>query len=671
MATQHQVIKNNASGAVLYTALEPRTATGDFLVNPTLAVGDVKISKDGAAYANITTLPNVQLTRLVRIFLSQAETNADVIIIMFVDAAGAEWADQQIIIQTSLANFDTLTGQLPTSLVGGRIDASVGAMAANVLTATAIATGALTAAKFASGAFDAVWTVAARTVTSLSGVVADIRAAVGLASANLDTQFTTVTSATTGINTKLGTPAGASVSVDIAAVKTDTAAISTRIPAALVSGRIDASVGAMAANVVTATAIASGAITSAKFAANALDAVWSTAARTLTSLTGVAADIRSALGLASANLDTQIAAISTKLGTPINGSIALDIAAVDAGGGDGGNGSGFTAIPWNTAWDTNVQENVRTGAGLATANLDTQIAAVQTKLGSPVGASVSVDIASNKTILTSITGRIPAALVGGRIDAVVGAVTAGAITSAGFASGALDAVWSTATRVLTSLSGVAADIRSAVGLAGANLDTQLSSHTSAIASVNSKLGTPAGLTVSADIAAVKADTANIGGTGAGFTAIPWNAAWDAHIASQALVAVQAYDGPTMAELLANSLPSASYATASALSSVKTDTGTTLPAAIAGISVLSSADVKAAMVEALDSDAYSEPGQGVPAVDATLADKIGFLYKAWRNRSSQSATTYTLYADDASTVHQKATTSDDGTTFTRGEVASGP
>lgn len=64
--------------------------------------------------------------------------------------------------------------------------------------------------------------------------------------------------------TRLGAPAGASVSADIAAVKVDTAAIlvdtgttlDARIPAALVSGRMDCSVGAMAANTMTAAAAA-------------------------------------------------------------------------------------------------------------------------------------------------------------------------------------------------------------------------------------------------------------------------------------------------------------------------------------------------------------------------------------------------------------------------------
>jgi hypothetical protein len=48
--------------------------------------------------------------------------------------------------------------------------------------------------------------------------------------------------------------------------------IPARLPAALVSGRIDASVGAIAANAITATAIASNAITSAKIATDAIGA---------------------------------------------------------------------------------------------------------------------------------------------------------------------------------------------------------------------------------------------------------------------------------------------------------------------------------------------------------------------------------------------------------------
>lgn len=84
-----------------------------------------------------------------------------------------------------------------------------------------------------------------------------------------------------------------------------------------------------------------------------------------------------------------------------------------------------------------------------------------------------------------------------------------------------------------------------------------------------------------------------------------------------------------------------------------------------------AEVNAQVVDVLATDTYAEPGQGAPAATATLAAKINYLYKAWRNKVTQTSTTYSLFADDASTVDQKATVTDDGTTFTRTEIATGP
>lgn len=141
-------------------------------------------------------------------------------------------------------------------------------------------------------------------------------------------------------------------------------------------------------------------------------------------------------------------------------------------------------------------------------------------------------------------------------------------------------------------------------------------------------------------------------------------------------------------------------TAAALSDVLTDTGTTLQAELDGIqadtediqtrlpaALVNSrmdstidgtgaeaaflAAINAEIVDALATDTYAEPGQGTPAATATLAAKVNYLYKAWRNRSTQTATQYSLYADDATTVDQKAAVSDDATTFSRGELATGP
>ena len=84
-----------------------------------------------------------------------------------------------------------------------------------------------------------------------------------------------------------------------------------------------------------------------------------------------------------------------------------------------------------------------------------------------------------------------------------------------------------------------------------------------------------------------------------------------------------------------------------------------------------AQVNTEVVDALNVDTYAEPGQGAPAATATLAAKINYLYKAWRNKKTQTSTTFSLFADDATTVDQKATVSDDATTATIGEIATGP
>jgi hypothetical protein len=102
-----------------------------------------------------------------------------------------------------------------------------------------------------------------------------------------------------------------------------------------------------------------------------------------------------------------------------------------------------------------------------------------------------------------------------------------------------------------------------------------------------------------------------------------------------------------------------------------DTGTTLPAQIAALNNLSAADVNAQVLDVLNVDTFAEPGQGAPAATASLAAKINYLYKAWRNKFTQTSTEYKLYADDAATVDQKGTVVDDGSTFTRGEVGAGP
>lgn len=82
-----------------------------------------------------------------------------------------------------------------------------------------------------------------------------------------------------------------------------------------------------------------------------------------------------------------------------------------------------------------------------------------------------------------------------------------------------------------------------------------------------RLGAPAGASVSADIAAIEAQTDDIGVAGAGLTAVPWNAAWDAEVESECDDALNAYDPPTNAEMEARTLAAADYTVVSDLPSV--------------------------------------------------------------------------------------------------------
>ena len=74
--------------------------------------------------------------------------------------------------------------------------------------------------------------------------------------------------------------------------------------------------------------------------------------------------------------------------------------------------------------------------------------------------------------------------------------------------------------------------------------------------------------------------------------------------------------------------------------------------------------------ALLDDARTEPGQGAPPVNPDAMTKLDYLYKAWRNKVTQTATEYKLFANDGTTTDQKSTISDDGSTFTRSEIGTG-
>ena len=111
MTSYVPIVKNSAGGAVLYVSLAPYIATGRQQTNPTLAAGDAKISLDGAALANLTTLPAVTPagSSIVKVTLSQAETNADNIVVVLADQTSPpEWCDFVVNLQTASKQLNDL-----------------------------------------------------------------------------------------------------------------------------------------------------------------------------------------------------------------------------------------------------------------------------------------------------------------------------------------------------------------------------------------------------------------------------------------------------------------------------------------------------------------------------------------------------------------------------------
>lgn len=112
--------------------------------------------------------------------------------------------------------------------------------------------------------------------------------------------------------------------------------------------------------------------------------------------------------------------------------------------------------------------------------------------------------------------------------------------------------------------GILDEIRDAVGTRASQtsvdtIDGIVDDILADTADMRPKLGSPAGASISADIAAIKSQTdaieadtqdlqTQVGTAGAGLTALPWNPAWDTEVQSEVADALTAYDAPTNTDL---------------------------------------------------------------------------------------------------------------------------
>lgn len=223
-----------------YFSIEARSA-----LMPTTAARTLDVSATGEAgldWANIGSPTTAQNLSATNIDVDQVVASVSGAVGSVTGAVGSVAGAVGSVTARVTANTDQLAGQTVTAAAGVTFPTSV-ASPTNITAASGIVLSGVTH----TGAV-------IPTVTTLTGhtpQTGDSFARIGLTGSGL---------------TSLATQA--SVDAVDNFIDTEIADIQARLPAALVGGRMDSSTGAMAANVVTAAAVADGAIDRATFAAD-------------------------------------------------------------------------------------------------------------------------------------------------------------------------------------------------------------------------------------------------------------------------------------------------------------------------------------------------------------------------------------------------------------------
>jgi hypothetical protein len=419
-----------------------------------------------------------------------------------------------------------IQSRLPAALVSGRIDASVGAMAANTLTATAIASDAITAAKIADGAIDAA-TFAAGAINA-AAIAAD---AITDAKVAADVTIASVTGAVGSVTGNVGGNVVGSVASVTARVTANTDQLAGQTVTAAAGVTFPTSVASptnITAGTITTTTNLTNAPTSGDFTATmktSLNAA--TPSVTVSDKTGfaltsaydaakTAAQAGDAMALTSGERTTLAGVIWDRLTSALTavGSIGKLLV-------DNINATISSRLPTSSYTAPLDAAGVRGAVGLASANLDTQLAALPTAdenadavweepiadhsgtAGSTAEALSAAGAAGDPwaTALPGAYGSGTAGkIVGDNLNATVSSRSShsaadvwasGTRTLTSFGTLVADtatAVWAAVTRTLTAGTNIvlakgvgvtgfndldASGVRTAVGLASANLDTQL------------------------------------------------------------------------------------------------------------------------------------------------------------------------------------------------------
>ncbi len=759
-----------------------RDADGDLVAGATAL--DVEFSIDGGVFADVAGTEVDEGEGLYSCPITAAEMNGDVInLICKTSTSGAKTAAQTIYTSTrqiddlafpsvSGRNFIVETdgmihadlkewlGSAPNALVGGRIDASVGAMAANVITAAAINAAALTAAKFAAGALDAnalaadavaeiadgVWDEPLTGHTTLAsvgqvlnalgartGAVADA----GALAADFDVDgFTEATNAhfdgsrmvfTTGVligqSRIISTYTGAGQNCafdrpwteapannDEFVILPSVGALSRAIvvesdgqahadlkewlgiaPLALVSQRVDASVGAMAAAVLTAAAIATDAITSAKIAAGAIGAS------------------------EAPNLD---AAVSSRL-APTVAARTLDVAVGGEAGLDFGNTVGthpsvdLNAAAINLIWDELTSEG-RVGGSfgqLFKDNIDATISSRAIAGDAMALTAAAVDLIWDEDVVAAHGGASSAGLLLRALGALISTRTNNATLNAllGVADVASrdvpEQVWAETIRDLTQLGFVldatdlAADTIGASEFSQAAADKVWDTAARTLTALGFNLANTDFAAGAIDAAALATDAVNeirdaiLNQLSARRNTAVAGAAGSITLDAGAPITVDLFKGQLIFLDSGTGVGQVRLITAYSVGRVATVTpdwvtnpvsGTTFVILSAGESVgitgtindldglnnLSAAQVNAEMVDVVNVDAISELSQAAPTATPTINTALMLMYMALRNKLDVDANFKEVHNNAGAVITKKALT-DAASVYSEAEMETGP
>jgi len=244
-------------------------------ITPTLAAGDVKVSKDNGATNNITTLPTETpaSSGILQVDLSATEMTADLVTVVFRDAAGAEWNDVAVHIATAARQIDDLaypatSGRSMVVDAAGLVDANMVKAgptgSGSAITARDIGASVLLSAGTGTGQLDFTSGVVKANLAQILGTA--LTETAGQIAAGFKKLFDvaapvfTLTSVnqTGDAFARLGAPAGASLAADVAAVKTDTAAVKVQTDKLMftVANQVDANIQSVNDVTVTGTGTA-------------------------------------------------------------------------------------------------------------------------------------------------------------------------------------------------------------------------------------------------------------------------------------------------------------------------------------------------------------------------------------------------------------------------------